>query len=262
MAGDDQTLANLWLGFLIIVILFIGGAWAYQQIEGYTFVRSFYYVVLTITTVGAFTAGPQTVEGLWLSVFLVLTGMGVFLYVASILARVILEGRIRQVLGRIKGEFTKMRKEEDHIIICGYTNLGKYAAETMEENDQEYVIVERDQDKAKALADQGEPVLQGNPLDEEVLKKANIEEAEGLVATLNEDADNIYLLMSAKDLNPDLILSGKASNQAAVNRMHKVGAQIVVRPEVVGGKQLANSLLKIEEAGELETVSTEEEAEE
>ncbi|KXB06679.1 hypothetical protein AKJ51_03170 [candidate division MSBL1 archaeon SCGC-AAA382A20] len=258
MADGNQELTNFWLGVIIIIILFVGGAYAYSQVEGYTFVKSLYYVILTITTVGAFTAGPHTIRGLWLSIFLVLTGMGVFLYVASQLARIILEGRIREILGRIRGEFAKMRKEENHFIVCGYTNLGKYVAETLKENDEEYVIVERDPEKTKNLADQGEPVLQGDPLDEEVLKKANIEEADGVIATLDQDADNIYLLMSAKDLNPDLILAGKASEEAAVDRLHKVGAQIVVRPEVVGGEQLANSLLKIEEAGELETLSTEE----
>ncbi|MFB6217354.1 MAG: NAD-binding protein, partial [Candidatus Aenigmatarchaeota archaeon] len=86
--------------------------------------------------------------------------------------------------------------------------------------------------------------------------------AAGLVASMEKDSENIYLLMSAKDLNSDLILAGKASDEKAVDRMHKVGAQIVVRPEVVGGKQLANSLMQMEEAGELETVSTEEESEE
>lgn len=258
MEGEDEKLTNFWLGVLIIAILFIGGAYAYSRIEGYTFTKSIYYVILTITTVGAFTAGPQTVEGLWLSVFLVLIGMGVFLYVASQLARIILEGRIRRILGKIRGEFTKMRKEENHIIVCGYTKLGKYVTKTLKSNDQEYVIVESDVEKAKNLADKGEPVLQGNPLDGEILKKANIKNAQGLVATMNKDADNIYLLMSAKDLNPELILAGNASDEVAVDRLHKVGAQIVVRPEVVGGKQLANSLLKIEEAGELETLSTEE----
>ncbi|MFP4045442.1 MAG: potassium channel family protein [Candidatus Aenigmatarchaeota archaeon] len=257
MDGRKDMGKLLW-GLTFVAIIFVGGALAYSRVEGYTFVESLYYVVLSVTTVGAFTAGPNTVEGLWLTMILVLTGMGVFLYVASQLAKIILEGRIRNVLGKIRGEFAKMRKEKDHIIICGYTKLGKYVAETLENNNQEYVIIEEDTDKLKGTESKV-PALQGNPMDEEILKKANIKEAEGLVAALDQDADNIYVLMSARDLNPDLILAGKASDEKAVKRLHKVGAQVVVRPEVVGGRQLATSLLKMEEAGELETLSTEEE---
>lgn len=258
MSDDVTEFGRLLLGFIIIAAIFLGGAYIYQGIEGYTYAKSLYYVILTVTTVGAYTAGPTTLEGLWFSIIIVLAGMGVFLYVASQVGRIVLEGRIRNVLGRIRGEFAKMRKEKNHIIICGYTKLGEYAADTFEEEGEKYVIVEEDPNVTENLADAGKPVLQGDPLNEEILKKANIKKATGLVASMEEDADNMYLLMSAKDLNSDLILAARASDEAAVDRMHKVGAQIVVRPEVIGGQQLASSLMKVEEAGELETISTEE----
>lgn len=246
---------KLVFGIIIIGILFVIGSALYSDIEGYPILESFYYVVLSITTVGAFRAGPHTEQGLILTIILVMSGMGILLYVVSQIAQLMVEGRLREVLGTIRGEFAKMRKEKDHVVVCGYSKLGEYVCKSLEESDKKYVIIEDDQNKAKSLSEQGKPVLQGDPLEEEILKKSNIKEAEALVATLPEDADNIYLLMSAKEINPDLILAAKASDEKAVKRLHKVGAQAVVRPEVVGGEQLASTLLKLEEAGELETIS-------
>lgn len=148
-----------------------------------------------------------------------------------------------------------MRKEKNHTIVCGYGKLGKYVCNVLKEKKQRYVIIEKDADKGTGLVSAGESVLQGDALDPNILKKAGIEKARGLIATLGEDSDNIYLIMTASDLNPKLNLAAKAEEEHAVDRLHKVGAKIVVLPQVVGGKQLANAFLEMEKSEELETVS-------
>jgi len=149
----------------------------------------------------------------------------------------------------------RMRKEKNHTIICGYGKLGKYVCSVLKEKKQKYIIVEKDAEKCTGIISAGESVLQGDALDPNVLKKAGIEKAKGLIATLGEDSDNIYLIMSASELNPKLHLAAKAEEEHAVDRLHKVGAKIVVLPQVVGGRQLANAFLEIEKTEELETVS-------
>ena len=151
-----------------------------------------------------------------------------------------------------------MRKEKNHTIVCGYGKLGKYVCSVLKEKKQRYLIIEKDVEKCTELISSGESVLQGDALDPNVLKKARVEKAKGLIGTLSEDSDNIYLIMSASELNPRLNLAAKAEDEHAVDRLHKVGAKIVVLPQVVGGKQLANAFLEIEKTEELETVSKKE----
>ena len=148
-----------------------------------------------------------------------------------------------------------MKKERNHTIVCGYGKLGKYVCDVLKEKKQKYLIIEKDGDKCTSLISRGESVLQGDSLDAEVLNKAGIKKAKGLIATLGEDSENMYLIMTATDINPRLYLAAKAEDEAAVDRLHKVGAKIVVLPQVVGGKQLANAFLEIEKTEELETVS-------
>ena len=148
-----------------------------------------------------------------------------------------------------------MRKEKNHIIVCGYGKLGKYVCVELKAKKQKYLIVEKDAEKCTQLVSNRENVLQGDALDPDVLKKAGIEKAKGLIATLEEDSDNIYLMITANELNSNLHLAAEAEEEHAVDRLHKVGAKIVVLPQVVGGRQLASAFLEIEKAEELETVS-------
>ena len=148
-----------------------------------------------------------------------------------------------------------MRKERNHIIVCGYGKLGKYVCEVLEEKKEKFLIVEKNTDVCTGLIARGGNVFQGDALDSNVLKKAGISKAKGLIATLKEDSDNLYLIMTESDINPRLLLGAKADDEQAVDRLHKVGAKIVVLPQVVGGKQLANAMIEIEKTEELETVS-------
>ena len=182
-------------------------------------------------------------------------GIGLVLYMAIFIGSTVIEGQTRLLLGGIKGGWVRMRKEKNHTIVCGYGKLGKYVCSVLKEEKKRYIIIEKNAEKCTGLVTSGESVVQGDALDPVVLKKARIEKAKGLIATLGEDSDNIYLIMSAGELNPHLHLAAKAEDEHAVDRLHKVGAKIVVLPQVVGGRQLANAFLEIEETEELETVS-------
>jgi voltage-gated potassium channel len=230
------------------------GTYAFSLIEGIDLFNSLYYVFLIITTHGS----PHiitTAYGKILVMLILAFGMGLVLYIAVFIGSAIIEGQTRLLLGGIKGGLVRMRKEKNHTIVCGYGKLGKYVCSVLKEKKQKYIIVEKDAEKCTGIISAGESVLQGDALDPNVLKKAGIEKAKGLIATLGEDSDNIYLIMSASDLNPKLHLAAKAEEEHAVDRLHKVGAKIVVLPQVVGGKQLANAFLEIEKTEELETVS-------
>lgn len=250
----DDNIRNLAVGLFVLGILIILGTYALSILEGLDLFTALYTIILIVTTVSA--EHVTTFYGKVLVMILLAFGIGLVFYIAILLASVIIEGQTRLLLGGIKGGLVRMRKEKNHTIVCGYGKLGKYVCNVLKEKKQKYIIIEKNVEKCTGMISSGESVLQGDALEPNVLKKARIEKAKGLIATLGEDSDNIYLIMTATELNPHLHLAAKAEDEHAVDRLHKVGAKIVVLPQVVGGKQLANAFLQMEKTEELETVST------
>tara|TARA_Y100000310_G_scaffold255534_1_gene263026 strand:- start:17493 stop:18260 length:768 start_codon:yes stop_codon:yes gene_type:complete len=253
----DTNIRNFLFGVFLLAVLIIAGTYAFSIIEGLDFFDSLYQVILIVTTVGV-EHDVTSDYGKILVIVLLSFGIGLVLYMAIFIAGAIIEGQTRSLLGGIKGGLVRMKKEKDHTIVCGYGKLGKYVCSVLKEKKQKYIIVEKEASKCAELISSGENILQGDSLDSDVLKRAGIQKAKGLVATLGEDSDNIYLIMSATELNPKLNLAAKAEDEHAVDRLHKVGATIVVLPQVVGGRQLANAFLEMEKSEELETVSKKE----
>jgi len=250
----DTNIRNFLFGLFFLTLLVVTGTYAFSMLEGLDLFDSLYNVVLIITTLGV-EHNVSTFYGKLLVMGLLALGLGFVLYFAIFLGSAIIEGQTRLLLSGIKGGLVRMRKEKNHIVICGYGKLGKYVCDELKIKKQRYLIVEKDGDVCTKLLSKRENVLQGDALDPDVLKKASIDKAKGLIATLGEDSDNIYLVISATELNGNLHLAAKANDEHAVDRLHKVGAKIVVLPQVVGGRQLANAFLQMEKSEELETVS-------
>ena len=250
----DANVRNFAVGVILLAVLILLGTYAFSLIEGVDLFNSLYNIVLIVTTVGV-EYNITTFYGKILIMTVLALGIGLVLYIAIFLAGTIIEGQTRLLLGGIKGGLVRMRKEKNHTIVCGYGKLGKYVCSVLKEKKQRYIIIEKDVTKCTGLISSGESVLQGDALDPDVLKKASIEKAKGLISTLGQDSDNIYLIITASELNPKLHLAAKAEDEHAVDRLHKVGAKIVVLPQVVGGRQLAEAFLEMEKTEELETVS-------
>ena len=245
---------SIFVSVILFIILLVTGGILLSRAEAMSFFEAFYITFLTITTVGAAYI-PATQDGKIIVMVVIFLGMGNVFYLLTKLAAILIEGRVDTLFSGIKGGLVRMRNEKNHIIICGYGKTGKYTIETLKKQKARYVIVENDTEKVKQLLEKKESVILGNALDQHTLEKANIKKARVLVACLAEDSDNIYLIMTASDLNPNLVLSARASDEEAVSRLHKVGAQIVVLPEIVGGKQLANTILEVERSQSMSTIS-------
>jgi len=250
----DTNIKNFIFGVFLLSLLIIGGTYAFSILENVDLFNSLFNVVMVVTTLGL-EYDVETFYGKILVMGLLAFGLGLVLYIAIFVASSIIEGQTRILLSGIKGGFVRMRKEKNHIIVCGYGKLGKYVCSVLKEKKQKYLIIDKDADVCAKLVSNKENVLQGDALDPDVLKKASVDKAKGLIATLGEDSDNIYLVISATELNGNLHLAAKANDEHAVDRLHKVGAKIVVLPQVVGGRQLANAFLEMEKSEELETVS-------
>lgn len=249
-----ELLRNFLIGFTTILLVMFFGGLTIHYVEDVPLIDGVYYSFLSITTLGPhFTV--QTPQGKFATGVIVFLGVGTVLYTLSMVASALIEGRTKMLLMGLKGGIIRMRKERNHIVVCGYGRLGKYICQTLKAEKKKYIIIDSDPDVCSKLLESGESIIQGDALKIEVLEKTNIKEADALIASLGADADNIYLIMTAQDLNPKLLLASRADEESAVTRLHKIGAQIVVLPEVVGGKQLAHAVLQIEHTQHLSTIS-------
>ncbi len=238
-----NSLRNFLMGILILIAIFFLGGVMFGSFERISAFNSFYYVLLTITTVGSFYQ-PQTVEGKILTMFLLFFGIGTVLYIATSLTKALVEGETKQLLLEFRRGVTKMKKMKNHVIVCGYGRTGKHVCMVLKEKGIPYVIIEKDGEKCLHLLEKKENVIQGDAEDPEILNHADIAHAKFLVACLVNDADNIYLVMIAKELNSNILISARAQEEIAVARLKRVGADIVIQPQIEGGKQMVNSILE------------------
>jgi len=246
---------SIFFGVLFFISVASFSASLLTMVEGIPFYDAIYSTFLMFLTVDILFK-PETPFGKLIAVISIYLGMGAVLYTATAFASMVIETQTNLLIKGLKGGIIRMKKEKNHIIVCGYGMIGKYTLENLKKDTKKYIIIEKDPDVVQRLLDKGEQVIQGNAMDPHILEKANIKQAKVLVSTLRENSDNIYVVMTASELNPNLIIAAKASDEESVGRLHKVGAQIVVMPEVVGGKQLANAILEIDKTTDLSTISS------
>lgn len=228
--------------FALILGVTIFGIIGYSLMEGWSIFDAFYMTVITLTTVGYMEVHPLSNAGRAFTSVLILTGVGTMLYALSIGVRVLMEGEIREILGRRKLS-KKIEKMENHYIICGYGRMGKIICREMLHNGAPFVIIERIPEVFAAI-DKELLSIQGDATQDAVLKEAGIERARGLISVLSTDADNLYVVLSARGMNPRLRIVARASDEGAERKLFRAGADNVVSPYYIGGLRIAHTILK------------------
>lgn len=149
----------------------------------------------------------------------------------------------------------KIENMKNHFIICGYGRVGEKVSEILEQNKIDFIILEKKKDVVDQLKENGVPVIEGDSMNPRMLEKAGIGRARGLVSTLGADSDNIFLTLTAKELNPQLMVAARAHSESVVSKLHKAGATIVVLPEIVGGLELGREILQLQETHKNKLIS-------
>lgn len=239
MSGLKQTLISIILSFVLIGC----GSVGYMIIEKWPFMDAFYMTVITVATVGYGEVNAVSPEGRIFTVILIFMGVGFFLYVASGLIQFLVEGRIRLVLGRRKLD-TKISQLDDHFIICGYGRIGSVLARFLIERYVNVVVIERDEARVGRMDDDGILYLIGEATDEKVLNRAGIERAKGLITAVATDADNVFLVLIAKQINPKLFIVARASQDNAKKTLKAAGADKVISPYDLGARRMAHAILR------------------
>lgn len=223
------------LGILVLITTF--GVIGFMLIEEDNFIDSLYLTVITISTVGFGLPHELTDGGKIFTIFLILFSFGNYAYAISIITSYLVQLQINDVLG-IRSKKTG-KNMKDHVIICGFGRNGQKVAEELAVRKQSFVVIDQNHDLIMNY--DGEPIkfVEGNATEDETLQKAGIENAKAIVSTMPVDADNLFIVLSSRALNPNINIVSRASGKSAEHKLHVAGVNHVVLPESVGGSHMA-----------------------
>ena len=227
------------LALIFLVIAF--GTAGYQLIEGWKFLDALYMTIITLTTVGYREVHELSSKGMIFTIFLLLVGVGTVLYALSAGAKLILEGELQEMFGRKRLE-KKIKELKDHYIVCGFGRMGRIISRELKAKHVPFVAIEKNFDAATRTDDL--LIIAGDATNDEILKEAGIERARGLISVLPTDAENLYVVLSARELNPDLQIVARAGEEGSENKLKRAGANKVVSPYHIGGLRIAHSVLR------------------
>jgi voltage-gated potassium channel len=197
--------------------------------------------VITLASVGFKEVHDLSLTGRIFTIFLIVGGVGTVAYALSAGAKIILEGELREVYGRRRLE-KKIKELKHHYIVCGYGRMGKIICRELREKDIKFVVVEKQPDVFVESDDY--LVFHGDATKDEVLKELGIEKAKGLVSVLPTDAENLFVVLSARGLNPALFIVARAGEEGSEQKLLRAGADKVVSPYHIGGLRIAHTVLK------------------
>jgi voltage-gated potassium channel len=232
---------------IISVVLFFGllalGVSGYMVIEGWPFMDALYMTVITIATVGYGEVHKVSAAGQIFTVLLIFLGVGFFLYVVGNAVQFLVEGRIRHVLGRRILD-KQINKLKDHFIVCGYGRMGRALCSYLTQKNLNVVVIEQNTKRVPVMDEDGILYLVGEATDEAILIKAGIKSARGIISVLGTDADNVFLVLITKGLNPELFIMARANQNATEKTLYTAGANKVVSPYALGARRMAHAILR------------------
>jgi len=225
------------------LLVLLGGTVGYVVIEGMHPFDALYMTAITVTTIGFKEVFPLSFAGRFFTMILAFVGIGVILYIATEFARAMLETDLRRMLG-IRRELKLMKKLKNHIVVCGHGRMGNSVVDILRQRGYPFAVVELDPEHCRPLEDRGENVVRGDATDEKVLSSTNIANAKTIITCLADDAHNVYTILLAKQLNPEINVIARAVEVDADERLKLAGADRVLNPYRIGGMRLALSAIK------------------
>ncbi|MCB0661716.1 MAG: NAD-binding protein [Saprospiraceae bacterium] len=230
--------------FLFFGSLTLGTSW-YFFMEGFTIVEAFYMTVITISTVGFTELRPLGTSGqIFTSIFIILN-IGIFAYSLSAFSYYVIQGEIFKKINMSYME-KAINDLENHIIICGYGRYGKEVAENFIKHKLPFVIIEQSHDAIEEIVEHPSRILylEGDATHDEILITAGIKRASAIIAALADDADNVFTVLTSRQLNPKLNIISRAYQNKSIKKLRLAGADHVIMPELIGGFYMATLVTK------------------
>lgn len=233
-------------GLLLPLSLFIGlvllGTVGYMLIEGFDLLDAFYMTVITIGTVGFMEVHPLSDAGRIFTIIIILINIGAFTFFVTYLTRYLLDGEFLRMYKRMKMD-NAIKQLSNHVIVCGLGRNGTECAQVLYNNNIPFVVLEEKHEMPKDLPFKISYFMKGDATKDETLKEAGIDTARAIIATMPIDADNLFTVLTARQLNPNITIISRASHDSSVSKLKVAGANNVIMPDKIGGAQMATLVL-------------------
>ncbi|MCH2491059.1 MAG: NAD-binding protein [Flavobacteriales bacterium] len=231
--------SKIWGALFLLLVVFMAGVLGYRFFSEYTWIDAFYMTVITITTVGYGAVQPlEPMEKVFTSI-LIISSIFIVGYAISVITEYILSnnniGNLRQK--RVRKIIKNMK---DHVIVCGFGRNGKQAVQKLQAYKQPFIVVEKSEEMVSRFEDDNMLFVKGNAIEDEVLIEAGIEKAATLICALPSDADNLFIVLSARQMNKNLKIISRATEETSYHKLKLAGADNVIMPDKIGGDHMAS----------------------
>ena len=239
----DSLARGLLLIFCLLSVVLAAGTVGFHVVEGWAWFDSFYMALITLTTVGFGEVFPMSTQGRAFASLFMLSGVTAMFVSLALLGDLVIKLELADYFGRRRRQ-RMFGKLSDHFIVCGVGRVGRCVVEELLRSGVEVSVTENDPEQAKWAIDRDVPIIVADATRDDTLRAARIEFAAGLVAAVASDAENVYVTLTARALNPKLRISARASAEQAEDKLHTAGATTVLTPYPFIGHRLAQSLLR------------------
>ena len=231
------------LAALLLSLITLGGTAGYMIIEGWSAWDAFYMTIISLTTVGYREVHPLSRAGEAFTSVLLVGGVGTVLYSFTLIGARVIEGSLHNPWER-RRTMRMLEQLQNHFIVCGYGRIGSIVVDEFQRQRIPYVVIERDPARVQALREAGRLVVEGDASSEDVLGKAGVARARGLIAAVSTDAENVYAILSARLMQPSLYIIGRAESDESARKLQKAGADRVISPYQIGALHMAQLALR------------------
>jgi len=234
---------ELFLAAFLFLLLVLTGTFGYHYSQNFSWTDAIYMTIITITTVGFGEVHPLNSGGKILTIFLILSSIIIYGYAITVITEYVVGENIFKKL-IVKRMENKIKKLKDHVVIVGYGRTGKQAVKKLKDYNKKVVVIDINKPQEDDLIDyESVYFVEGDATKDEVLQNANIRNAQGLISTINNDAENLFVVLSSRQLNPNMKVVSRASSEKTENKMKLAGANRVVLPEIIGGEHMASMVV-------------------
>ncbi|TBN05641.1 potassium channel protein [Hyunsoonleella flava] len=231
--------SRIYTALILLVFIMLIGVFGYRFISDYSWVDALYMTVITMTTVGFGEVMPLDDQSKIFTIFLILASVIIVGYALSIITEYILSKNDVEELKHKKMQ-KKIDAFNDHVVICGYGRNGKQAARKLQAHNKSFVVIEKDKEVEERLKHDGVPYVIGNANEDETLLLAGVDRASSFITALPSDADNLFVVLSARQLNSKINIISRASQESSYQKLKFAGANNVILPDKIGGDHMAS----------------------